>query len=475
MPAMRHPYANPDGFGWSHSTEVFDSWLQLSPAEELAPQQSRLAPYGYRTGHFHSSPPSDRTSEESRRVVTHMPPDSFEGSPGHYVKHSGSATLLLTGQEEGRPVPEYTTGATVEGILVVARPSSLLAFQVRVEGRMLLDEVGGSGVLSSQLVDDLAFEWDADRHATFPSKVTFRYTLPTHYTHHLTGERFRLPSSYSMHLDGVPGLNIDISYAVAVYLTQTRSRANWWRKSTRLRVPFIYRELTRPALAGPFGTVFTKSPTVPRTVFQYTARSLRRSCDNIRVELYLPHGQICSLCEPIPFSVTFFASEEILSKYASFQPPPGSFHPFTTPDEGPNSAKGQLFGRIVSPVRLELHRRTQVDVLAANQQAGPARMSKARADLVATETLATGVTHDAQRSVHSVVWTGHVLVPSRVGCGGFVAKGIRVTDHLVLTLAHPAPMRSEYAEFYQSVPVRLTTDTHDCSPGVVSISGWSDP
>ena len=51
---------------------------------------------------------------------------------GHYVKHSSKLTLLLSGQREGASVPLYSNGDTIEGILAIARPSGVLALDVKV-------------------------------------------------------------------------------------------------------------------------------------------------------------------------------------------------------------------------------------------------------------------------------------------------------------------------------------------------------
>ena len=103
----------------------------------------------------------------------------------------------------------------------------------KVEGNIKLKEVAGSGTFESGIISDTVFEWDAERNATFPAKVTFRYTLPTHYTHAPTSERFRLPPSYQAHLSGVPGFRVSIYYAIVVYINLNRSKMNWWRKGNR--------------------------------------------------------------------------------------------------------------------------------------------------------------------------------------------------------------------------------------------------
>lgn len=251
MPTMRHPYANTQYLHQSLSTDALGSWLRLTPDVEAAPQLPSAS-----SQQFHSSSsqlflPSSRPSKELPPVDVSVASFSSKSSPSHYVKHSSRLTLLLSGQEDGTCEPEYTNGATIEGILAVPRPSGLLSLQIRVsqillpllsvliaslakvEASMKLKETAGSGSSRSQIIDDLVFVWDAERNATFPSKITFRYTLPTHFMHYPTGERYRLPPTYHTYLHGVPGFNVDISYAVVVYITRNRSKANWWRKSTR--------------------------------------------------------------------------------------------------------------------------------------------------------------------------------------------------------------------------------------------------
>ena len=104
----------------------------------------------------------------------------------------------------------------------------------QVEGTIKAKEFSGSGVSESIILNDSLFTWDAERHASFPTKVTFRYTLPTHYTDRQTGEQFRLPPSHDAHMNGIPGFDVSIQYAIVVNIERERSRANLWQKSARL-------------------------------------------------------------------------------------------------------------------------------------------------------------------------------------------------------------------------------------------------
>lgn len=206
--------------------------------------------------------------------------------------------------------------------------------------------------------------------------------------------------------------------------------------------------------------------------------------------------------DPIPFVVTIFAREEVLSKYTAFRPSLESFHPMASPDAlGPTQTQFlSCFIPSSSPVRLQVQRQTHIDVLAAGL---PSPLQE-RTDIASSKTIASGVVYSASRESNSVVWSGTISVPDKVRTGGFTAKGIRVTvrsptsfwshgsgkralmiflslslacgplqDALVLSLAHPSALRAEYGDFCQSIPVRLTTETYDCGSGVVTVSDWS--
>lgn len=43
----------------------------------------------------------------------------------------------------------------------------------------------------------------------------------------------------------------------------------------------------------------------------------------------------------------------------------------------------------------------------------------------------------------------------------------------MLSLAHPTSLRADYPQFYETVPVRLTTETYEGGPGMVRVSDVS--
>ena len=98
---------------------------------------------------------------------------------------------------------------------------------------MQLQEIAESGIYEVEFLNDTIYEWDTGPHNLLhPPQVSFRYSLPAHYTHSPTGERFCLPPSYSSDLDGLPGFHVEIKYAIAMHITIKRNGLDWWRKST---------------------------------------------------------------------------------------------------------------------------------------------------------------------------------------------------------------------------------------------------
>lgn len=101
---------------------------------------------------------------------------------------------------------------------------------------MKLREMGSGGsfkAIKDSLLDEVVYEWDAAQHLPLPTKVSFRYIVPTHYTNVHNGERLRLPPTYEAHLQGVPGFRVEVRYGVTVYLKHTRDISEWWRTGSR--------------------------------------------------------------------------------------------------------------------------------------------------------------------------------------------------------------------------------------------------
>lgn len=170
-------------------------------------------------------------------------------SPGHFVKHSSKVTLLLSGQEDGLSMPVYRGGSTIDGVIAIPRPSGLLYLDVKVscflgvrklasqsiaqvQGLIRIKEVAGGGSAESEMLGETLYTWDSRRNASFPSKVSFRYSLPREYSDRVSGECFPLPPTYEAHLSGIPGFSVHVSYKIVVNFIRQRHKANLWRKKS---------------------------------------------------------------------------------------------------------------------------------------------------------------------------------------------------------------------------------------------------
>lgn len=137
MITLRHPFANTQFARYSLSTDALTSWLRLTPTDpDVSPGSAQPRPP-------QADPPPRRQSFAQQvshrpepkvwpKLEFDVPEAQSKSSSGHFVKHSSRVTLLLSGQANGATEPEYTNGATIEGILAVPRPSGLLALQVKV-------------------------------------------------------------------------------------------------------------------------------------------------------------------------------------------------------------------------------------------------------------------------------------------------------------------------------------------------------
>ncbi|CAL1712354.1 unnamed protein product [Somion occarium] len=459
---MRHPFASVQYFRSSLSSESLESSQEqrvpsrrgenrrvITPAPRLqhpfsaAPnsepvRRARSASLTRATPRIPFSLPRRKPSaisidtQPSGKVGSEAiaPPSSGKASPGHFVKHSSKITVLLSGQKENASEPVYSNGATIIGILAIPKPSGLLTLEVKVEGHIKLKEVAGGGAFDGEIINETLFIWDSEHDATFPSKVNFRYTLPTHYTNGLTGEKSRLPPSFEAYLPGIPGFDVNISYGIYVYLTRTRDRSDWWRKGKRLRIPFRYKELTRPVRAGPFPLSMTKTPSIPKTVFAFSLRTRRRNYNDVEVHLFLPCSRVCTLKEPIPFSVTLFGDEDSLAPFSTYQPSPSSFHPLSHNHSITSSIQTRFNARIQPnllppPIRVQLSRRTAVDALAAGMM-----IAEEKGHMAFTRPLGQGVIHKSSRGPNSMTWSGSFAIPPSITTGGFTTSGVKVTHGL---------------------------------------------
>ncbi|KAI0784814.1 hypothetical protein C8Q75DRAFT_370701 [Abortiporus biennis] len=398
-------------------------------------------------------------------------------SPGHYVKHSSRFTLLLSGQDDidRKSDPTYYNGNTIDGILAIPRTSGLLSLEIKVEATIRLKEVAGAGDYIAEMLNETLYSWDTEQHSPVPSKINFQYTLPSHYINKTTGARHRLPPTYTAHLSGIPGFTVDVGYAIVVNIHRVRDRTDWWRKSSKLRVPFRYHERSRPAQCGPFPLSPEKTSRSPQTLFTFALRSRRKSRPNLEVHLFLPASRVCTLKEPIPFFLTLFGDEESLEPFAAHHTPHSSFHPISEPDSILGSSLAGTLGHQFQrssipshPIRIQLQRRTTVDANAA----GMGAFSKEKSHMVSSKFIGQGIIHSSTRNLNSITWSGTITVPSKVTIGGFSVSGIKVMDCIVVNILPPDSTTTYYMAFNEAVPIRLTSEPYDCHSASVTVSDW---
>ena len=162
------------------------------------------------------------------------------------------------------------------------------------------------------------------------------------------------------------------------------------------------------------------------------------------------------LDEPIPFVIKVFAADRVLEELHSSVPPVtnpkddyASFHPI-----GPGSSskvKRPRTGSGKIKIKVELVRATKVDAKCA-QFAGTASSGF----IDGTQTLSEGVIERLTRGSDWIAWSGMIVVPGDVTCGGFTACRLEVWDQLVLSILPAGSSRSPVISFCDSVPVRLT-------------------
>jgi hypothetical protein len=135
MPLLHHPFASTQYARWSRSTDTLTRLLGHNREGESVPPVPALPQV------FQVPKPDVATvpplverplAAPPPRVDVHVPMRSSKSSPGHFVKHSSSVTVLLSGQEHCRKGPEYNNGGVVDGIVAVPRPSGLLSLSIMV-------------------------------------------------------------------------------------------------------------------------------------------------------------------------------------------------------------------------------------------------------------------------------------------------------------------------------------------------------
>lgn len=161
------------------------------------------------------------------------------------------------------------------------------------------------------------------------------------------------------------------------------------------------------------------------------------------------------LDEPIPFVIKVFAPDHVLEELHSSVPPVtnpkddyASFHPISpdpsTKTKRPRTSSGKI------KIKVELSRTTRVDAKCLQHV-----NSMSLGYIHGTQTLAEGVIERLTRGSDWIAWSGVLILPDDVKCGGFAACRVQVFDHFVLSILPTSSSRSPVISFCESVPIRL--------------------
>ncbi|KAI9058261.1 hypothetical protein FKP32DRAFT_1581606 [Trametes sanguinea] len=466
---MRHPYAV---ISTSRPASLFSSHSRSSSPEPDRDPPPPVPELNWRR-------PLPTAPHEIDRPRTAPPQKGLRAVVGHFVKHSRRVTLLLSGHPDGVDVPTYSNGQTIEGVLAVTRSTRLLAVEVKIEGAITVQEIGGSGSRTVPLIDQTVYTWiPAAEGSLFPPSTSFRYTLPESFLDVASGNCYPLPPTYSASLEGMPGFVVNIAYAVVVYITRQRQATTFWRGTNRTVVPFRYQHRTRPALPGPFPCLSQRTEDKPRTLFVFSMRACSVTLPCIKVHVYLPASQVCSIQEPIPFHISLLGDERAIERFAAYRPAPASFLPLS---RGPSSSLESLASvRVLRgavprkampaqkcPLSLRIQRTTMVDTRRAGfspTRTGPIQGAAPEGDgkshLYHTEWIGEGTVHSVRSDGRSLVWSGAIVIPPEVASqgGGFEVNGLKVVDSIALTIEPPSGCRRRYVPLNEAIPLRLTSD-----------------
>ena len=174
------------------------------------------------------------------------------------------------------------------------------------------------------------------------------------------------------------------------------------------------------------------------------------------------------LDEPIPFVIKVFAADHVLEELHSSVPPVtnpkndhASFHPIRPGSS--SKVKRPRTGTAKIKIKLELLRTTKVDA-KCTQFAEAASLGY----VGGTQTLSEGVIERLTRGSDWIAWSGVIVMPNDVKCGGFTACRLEVFDKLELSILPTSSSRPPVVSFSESVPVKLTPRTTLGSVGSTS-------
>lgn len=371
---------------------------------------------------------------------------------GNFIKQSrnGGVKLCLTAQEANVDSPVYGSGAHVEGTVELTKTGGVTSVEVKIEGRLRMQEIAEGGGSSVKFCLDSSLLW-VRANNDCPSTHKFRLNLPPNFT--WEGKTYPLPPTYAVKLSGIPGFNASIEYSVSATVNRPNSfpplvprvRSSLLGSnggSITVSTPFVYHPRTRSAVPLPPGLTpsrdgFQDSPDWRKEESVIRFKSYKGySGQDILVRFYIPSSRIFCMSQPIPFHLTFLSSAHSLAAFLPFSP------------------TSRAFGK--RSTRVQVMRQATVDV--RNEEILGTKTDMWRVDGIGEATFR--LVGDAPAWIS---YSGEIVIDDSVKIAGFKAGGLSVRDCILLSFNPPDPKKCPFEEARHVVSIRLATDpfVHD--------------
>ncbi|KAM5531316.1 hypothetical protein V8D89_015031 [Ganoderma adspersum] len=375
---------------------------------------------------------------------------------GSFVKQSKNVSLRLYAQEDNASLPVYGCGATVEGAVTLSKAEGVTAVDVKIEGSLILREVGEGGTTTYKLCLDTVTLWNRDTDPeSCPTSLEFSLNLPTTFSD--GKDTYPLPPTHGVHLSGVPGFNATIEYTVSVSVAKGGRASSLLRMGNgNVSTPFIYHPRSRPSVPLPASMrqssdTFKFIPNPEWACHESVIRTRQAGGKDVVCELYLPASRVFSLTQVIPFHVMFCSSAFSLAAFMPYGP--------TATILAPNKQF----------TRLRVLRQSTVDV--RNEL-----VLGTKTDIWRVDTIGEGDFKHAGDGHEWLCFSGEIQLDKDVKVGSFKAGGLIVRDFLEFTMHPPEPTKAPFKEMRLVIPIRLTTDpwSVDSMTSAV-VDDWSAP
>ncbi|KIJ55605.1 hypothetical protein M422DRAFT_24172 [Sphaerobolus stellatus SS14] len=456
--------------------------------------------------------PEPRPDEERIHITRRF----IREESGVFVAQNKAISLALTNQTLDCKEPTYGKGATIRGMVSLAKTESIISVNLKVQGEMefALDSLVINGGTVVPVWDDTIVlyrkpnQQESKRHAfgkrgssqqlhslipplfsaeKCPSSMAFAIHLPTFYSHE--GLKRPLPPTYySRFGDGIPGLCVDCHYSLQISVIRKGSLVD---KKATLSVPINYLPRCRPA-RPPLPQSLTFISTLKSTPEEWKLFETHMkykldspSGPSISAGLLLPQSQVYAIGQPIPFHLQLSSSSAMLlspfTSVTNFTDPPSIKQPLdpknslggasgligrrgisvtfgddTVQPKQQNNLSAKSLFQTIPRIHLSVQRHVTVEVMGQWVQFKEC-LSRAILHSCPVNTLEESEKDGG--SAH-IAWEGQLEILEKHKCSGFIGPSIRVRDFIWLSIKPPNPEQSSLQGIHCLIPIRLTTDSY---------------